>query len=207
MDNQYQALMTSKSDEQLKNYLVNSEKYTKEAVTAAIQELQNRGKEVSEEELNEIKLTLEAKKKKENAEMAKMRTNPWTKNVVTDPDAPAFYSQRAIWGFSVIFTVVFGAALLSSNLKDKGNARWVVLAFGVLYTGLAVFILSSINGRSAGLTIGINAVGAWIMNQFFWNKYVGQEKKYRAKPIWVPLIISIIITIPFLLAIIYSQPE
>ena len=131
MDNQYQALMTSKSDEQLKNYLVNSEKYTKEAVTAAIQELQNRGKEVSEEELNEIKLTLEAKKKKENAEMAKMRTNPWTKNVVTDPDAPAFYSQRAIWGFSVIFTVVFGAALLSSNLKDKGNSRWVVLAFGV----------------------------------------------------------------------------
>jgi hypothetical protein len=207
MSNPFQELMTGKSDEQLKNYLINSEKYTEEAVTAAVQELRNRGKEFSEEELNEIKQKIEVIRKKEDDEVAKTSTSSWTKNVVTDPEAPALFSQRAIWGFSIIFAVVFGAVLLSSNLKDKGNARWVVLAFGVLYTGLTIFVLSFVKGPSAGFSIGINATGAWIMNQFFWHKYVGQQTKYRAKPIWVPLIISIIITIPFLLAIIYSQPE
>ncbi|SHH22205.1 hypothetical protein SAMN04488109_3233 [Chryseolinea serpens] len=206
MDNQYQALMTSKSDEQLKNYLVNSEKYTEEAVTAAIQELRNRGKEFSEEELSEIKLKLEVIRKKERDEEVQTGTSTWKKNVVTDPEAPAFYSQRAIWGFSVFFTVVFGAVLLSSNLRDKGNARWAVIAFGVLYTGLAIFILSFVKGNSTGLTVGINTAGAWIMNQVFWNKYVGAETKYRAKPIWVPLVISILISVPLLLAVIYSQP-
>jgi len=206
MNIDYEKLMTGKSDEQLTNYLDNIEKFTEEAVMASIQELRKRGKQFSEEDLNEVKLKLEEKKKKENNETLKMRTSSWTKNIVTDPEAPALYSQRAIWIFSVIFTVIFGAVLLSSNLKDKGNARWMVIAFGVLYTGLAVFILSSIHVTNSGLTIGINTAGAWIMNQFFWNKYVGAETKYRTKPIWVPLIVSIIITIPFLLALIYSQP-
>ena len=112
MDNQYQALMTSKSDEQLKNYLVNSEKYTEEAVTAAIQELRKRGKEFSEEELHEIKLKIEAIRKKENDEAVEMRRNSWTMKVVTDPEAPALYSQRAIWGFSVFFALIFGAVFI-----------------------------------------------------------------------------------------------
>jgi hypothetical protein len=52
----------------------------------------------------------------------------------------------------------------------------VVLAFGVLYTGLTIFVLSFVKGPSAGFSIGINATGAWIMNQFFWHKYVGADK-------------------------------
>jgi hypothetical protein len=50
----------------------------------------------------------------------------------------------------------------------------------------------------------LNTVGGLGLVSTFWNKYVGQETVYRAKPIWKALIISIIITIPFLLAIIYG---
>jgi len=206
MNMDFKKLMSSKSDEQLGDYLTNIGKYTEEAVMAAIQELQKRGKQFSEEELNEIKLKLEEKRKAENDETPKMSKNSWTKNVVTDPDAPALYSQRAIWGFSVFFTVIFGAVLLSSNLKAKGNARWQVIVFGVLYTGLAIVILSAIPRTNAGLTIGLNAAGAWIMNQSFWNKHIGAETKYRAKPIWVPLIVSMLIMVPFILALIYGEP-
>lgn len=78
--------------------------------------------------------------------------------------------------------------------------------FGVLYTGLAIVILSAIPRTNAGLTIGLNAAGAWIMNQSFWNKHIGAETKYRAKPIWVPLIVSMLIMVPFILALIYGEP-
>jgi hypothetical protein len=61
--------------------------------------------------------------------------------------------------------------------------------------------------RSTGLTFGVNGIGGWIMTQFFWNKYIGEETKYRTKPIWKPLIISLVITIPFLLTIIFGGEE
>jgi hypothetical protein len=130
-------------------------------------------------------------------------TNSWTKNIVNDLDAPQFYSPGAIWGFSVFFTVIFGAVLLMSNLTDK-RAKWIVIGFGILYTTVGIIIMNLLPQPSSGLTIGFNAGGALILTQLFWNKYVGKEIKFRTKPIWKPLIISIVITIPFLLAIFYG---
>jgi hypothetical protein len=57
---------------------------------------------------------------------------------------------------------------------------------------------------NSGLTIGLNAGGALILTKLFWDKYVGKETKFRTKPIWKPLVISILITIPFVLALIYG---
>jgi hypothetical protein len=50
----------------------------------------------------------------------------------------------------------------------------------------------------------LNTAGGLALTSTFWDKYVGKETKYRAKPIWKPLTISVIITIPFLLALIYG---
>jgi hypothetical protein len=206
MEIDYEKLMANKSEQGLMTYLDRTDLYTEKAVVAAIRELQKRGRQFSEQELESVKSKIEEKKKAKTTEHKEPKANPWTKNVVTDESAPAYYSHRAIWAFSTIFTVIFGAVLLSSNLKDKGDARWTVLGFGILYTGLAIFLLSFIPTITA-LTIGVNGIGAWIMTQFFWNKYIGAETKYRTQPIWKPLVISIIITIPFLLAIIYGAQE
>jgi drug/metabolite transporter superfamily protein YnfA len=132
-----------------------------------------------------------------------VKRNSWTKNIVTDLDAPLLYSPRAVWGFSIFFTVIFGAVLLSSNLTDK-KAKWIVIGFGIIYTSVVIFIMNLLPQPNTGLTLGLNGGGALILTQLFWNKYVGKETKFRTKPIWKPLIISIIITIPFLLAIIYG---
>lgn len=130
------------------------------------------------------------------------KTNLWTKNIVTDVDSPQFYSPRAIWGFSVFFTVIFGAVLLSSNLTEK-KAKGLVMGFGILYTALAIIIMNLLPQPNTGLAIGLNGGGAFILTKLFWDKYVGRETKFRAKAIWKPLVISILITIPFLLALIY----
>ena len=206
MEIDYEKLMANKSDEGLMTYFDKIDIYTEEAVVAAMRELQKRGKQFSEQDLENVKSKLEEKKKAKIITDKKPTTNSWTKNVVTDENAPAYYSHRAIWAFSTLFTVIFGAVLLSSNLKDKGNARWAVLGFGVGYTALAIFLLSFLPSTT-GFTIAVNGIGAWIMTQFFWNKYLGEDTKYRTKPIWKPLVISVIITIPFLLAIIYGGQE
>jgi hypothetical protein len=141
--------------------------------------------------------------KTQNQESKPVKTNSWTKNIVTDLDAPQFYSPRTIWGFSVFFTVIFGAVLLTSNLTDK-KAKWIVIGFGILYTIVVIVIVNLLSQPNTGLTIGLNGGGALILTNIFWGKYVGKETKFRTKPIWKPLIISILITIPFLLAIIYG---
>lgn len=134
--------------------------------------------------------------------LSPISTNSWRKNLVTDDEAPLFYTPAAIWGFSVFFTVIFGAVLLSSNLSDK-KSKWTVIGFGLLYTILAVSLLNVLP-RNTFLTIIVNGFGALILTAVFWNRYIGKGTKFRAKPIWKPLIISLAITIPFLVAIIYG---
>jgi len=141
--------------------------------------------------------------KTQKQESKPVKTNSWTKNIVTDLDATPFYSPRAVWGFSFFFTVIFGAVLLSSNLTDK-KAKWIVIGFGIIYTTAVIIIINLLQQPNTGLTLGLNGVGAVILTELFWDKYVGKETKFRIKPIWKPLIISIIIMIPFLLAIIYG---
>lgn len=202
MEPSFDEMMANKSDEDLMEYIDNVPKYTVQAIQAAINELRKRGKQFTQEDLQEINQTIKEKATLKQKEEDTLKTNSWKKNIVTDPNAPQYYSQRAIWGFSIVFTVVFGAALLASNLKDK-KAKWIVWTFGVVYTGIAIAIMNQLP-RNTGLTIGINAGGAILLTQIFWNRFIGKDTTFRVKPIWKPLIISILIAIPFVLAAIYS---
>lgn len=128
----------------------------------------------------------------------------WRKNIVKDPNAPMLYSQQAIWAFSTFFTVIFGAILLALNIKGKG--RWIVLSFGLVYTLIAIVILNNIRPH-AGIVLAINAGGGYLLTQLFWIDYVGVDTKYRIKPIWVPLVISLFIIAVFILVMIYAEPS
>ncbi|WP_017732109.1 hypothetical protein [Nafulsella turpanensis] len=105
-------------------------------------------------------------------------------------------------GFSTFFTVIFGAVLLATNIGDR-KAKWVVIGFGILYTALAIIVINQLP-QSSAITLAINAAGAVMLTEFFWKKYVGNKTRFRRKPIWKPLIISVLITIPFILAMIYG---
>ncbi|PIB37508.1 hypothetical protein BFP72_11165 [Reichenbachiella sp. 5M10] len=122
-----------------------------------------------------------------------------------DPDAPELYTKTAITLFSALFSTIFGAALLMSNMKTMGrsSSRFLVLAFGVVYTAIIIFTNEKIGTNSSLVTV-FNLVGAVILTEIFWNHQLGKELKHRKKKIWKPLIISIIITIPFILALIYG---
>jgi len=208
MENNFEKLMTNKSDEGLQEYLDNRTKFTPEAVEAAIAEMQKRGRLFADEELANVRQDLQAKRVATEKEEKKILGNQWKKNVVTDENAPAYYSERAIYGFSIFFSVIFGAVLLAINCQhtDEKKGVWEVIAFGVVYVGLQLWLLSMIprstNLSLTNLTLVFSIGGGFIMSRFFWKKYIGKDTKYRAKPIWKPLIIGLIIfTLLFLVAI------
>jgi hypothetical protein len=77
------------------------------------------------------------------------------------------------------------------------------LAFGILYTAFSVFIINAID-VNVNLALPLNFGGAGILAEFFWNNQLGKEIRYRKKN-WVkPAIISVIISIPFILALIFG---
>jgi hypothetical protein len=194
--------MNGKSEEGLMDYLNNLNKYTSEAIKAAADELKKRGRTFGDKELKEIDTKVQTRANAENEEDTLFPSNSWKKNVVTDPNAPLLYSKGAIRAFSLLFSTIFGAVLLSYDILDI-KKKWIVICFGIIYTALTITIMNLIPPNTFYVLL-LNTAGGLGLTSTFWDKYVGKETKYRAKPIWKPLVISIIITIPLLLALIYG---
>jgi hypothetical protein len=116
------------------------------------------------------------------------------------------YSKRAILGFSIFFTSIFGGVLLYQNLKDidrKKEAN-IVLIFSILFTAISIYIVNIPDKPKTGLTNLCNIAGGLILTEYFFKKNFPNPDNYDKKKVWKPLIISILITIPFVIAMIYS---
>jgi hypothetical protein len=112
---------------------------------------------------------------------------------------PKLYSKRVIYVFSILFSPIFGTVILMSNLKQLGlkQARWEVLLFGIIFTLGSAFSMSSIE-MQMNFGLLINILGAVILNEFFWNRYIGRETEFIKKS-WVkPALISAAISLPFI---------
>lgn len=186
-------ILSSKTDDQLKYYLDHVDKHTSEGVRTALAELKCRNVDLPEGIDEQIK---EKISQKESFNYDNLKG--WNKNVIKDIDAPEYYSQTAIYAFSIIFSVLFGAVMMAINLKNAGKRWGTPILFGLLFTFGQVNLAQFIPNPSIGVSLIINAVGVTIMYQIFWNKGIGKDTKYRAKPIWIPLIIGIIITVPLI---------
>ncbi|MDN5287194.1 MAG: hypothetical protein JWR38_3468 [Mucilaginibacter sp.] len=139
----------------------------------------------------------------------------------TDDDYVDIYSKRAILGFSTIFGVIFGGVLLMLNLKAAGYKKEIgqVLIFCIFYHFLSAFLLSStgikinpatLKAGAAGaqlsfeelkpslllfaITLVINVIGGLVLTKYFFKKYFPDED-YYPKPIWTPLLVSILIAL------------
>ena len=204
MTTTFKELMSRLSEDELMDYLNNSDKYTAEAITEAVDELKRRGKNFTKEELNEIRIKIQTSKEEEEEEEEDDFWNSNTKerNLVTDQNAPLLYSKGAIRGFSGVFSVIFGAVLLSSNITDRSK-KLTVIGFGIIFTAITIVI---VNYTPAPLycVLILNTAGGLGLITTFWDKYIGKKTKYRRKPVWKPLIISTIIIIALLLAFLYG---
>ena len=123
---------------------------------------------------------------------------------VKEDNAIKIYSKNTIWVFSVIFAPIFGGVLLRQNLIDCEMRKEANI---VLLTSIAmtVFTFLIVNNTNNVPIYILNMAWGAILTEYFFKKYFTNDN-YEYKKIWKALIISIIIIIPFLLAILYS-PE
>lgn len=118
---------------------------------------------------------------------------------------PKLYSKNVIWAFSIFFSTIFGTVILMSNLKaiNEKKGRLQVLLFGIVFTiGSAISI--GTNPETTNYSLLLNIVGGLILNEYFWNRYIGKETIFVKKKWYKPAIISLLITLPFILAVIYA---
>lgn len=109
-----------------------------------------------------------------------------------DGKLPELYSKTLILVFAIFLSVLFAAALLVLNLQKLGKikeATWVVL-FTIAYLFATAFVIQEYS-LDPSMTFIANVIGAAILNEFFWNKYIGSDLEYRKKDWIKPTLMAI----------------
>ncbi|WP_026775928.1 hypothetical protein [Polaribacter sp. Hel_I_88] len=200
-ENSFTKNMRNKSNQELDYIIENKDKYTPEALQAVVWELEDRSLiEQGEIDLPEIAVIPTKETSIQNDALKKTTLNK--ENPFEDFEQPTLYSKKAILGFSLFFSTIFGVVLLMYNLKvmNKQKERTQVLVFGILYMILS-YALLEVLPKIYFITLIFNFIGYGILVEYFWSKSLGKDLQHEKKSITKPLVISLLITVFFVLLI------
>jgi hypothetical protein len=188
------------TDEQLNVYIEQRHRYIPEIVAAAVIELQKRGRIFTEEEIGRIYADIELKpgEEKQPVEFQPLPPHP--------SEAPEYYSPLLIRVFSVLFSVFFGSIMMAMNLSRTAAKKGVieVIIFGLAYTTALIILGSKLPASSGGIGIILNIAGGFMIEYFFWNKYIGATTYFRKRNFVFPLLIGLAVS-AVLIAVMYSM--
>ena len=194
--------MSKKSNKELETIFNEKEKYTAEAIQAVIWELENRNL------IEKTAISVDETLKKSDAVNAVISTEKKENNEspFEELELPFLYSKKAIQGFTIFFSTIFGAFLLMQNLKEmnKPKARIQTLTFGIVYTILSAIILNDLP-KTFFITLLFNLIGYVILTEYIWNKHIGKDLAFQKKQIWQPLATSIFIVLALILLLLLPQ--
>jgi hypothetical protein len=187
--NSYSQAMAKKSDTALTLILEEKQKYNEEAIQAVVWELEERGI-IEKDSIVLDFVPLEIENLAQPSKDADVEQGSANEQI----SRPLLYSKRAILGFTIFFSTLFGVLLLMRNLKklEQSKARFEVLVFGILYTFLTM-VLANYLPTTLFLTFLFNGIGYAVLVEYFWNKNIGKNLEYEKEEIKKPLIISLII--------------
>jgi magnesium-transporting ATPase (P-type) len=124
-------------------------------------------------------------------------------------EAVDIYSRQAILGFSIFFSTIFGGVLLFWNLRNVGYKKAAngALLFSICYSLFCMLLVSSVK-TFAFAPLFFNVAGGVILSSYFFPKYF-PDNDYYPKPIWKPLIISLLICAVLMTIVYYGggMPE
>lgn len=122
---------------------------------------------------------------------------------------PKIYSKKAILGFSIFMSSLFGGILLYFNLKDlkKNKEANIILGISIFLTIITYLVMSIPENPKSSLAYFCGLVGGSILSYYFVPKYIPNEENYPKKDIWKPLIIAIIIVALFVSLMIYANEQ
>ncbi|MBV8327558.1 rhomboid family intramembrane serine protease [Chryseobacterium sp.] len=119
---------------------------------------------------------------------------------------PKIYSKKAILGFSIFLSTLFGGVLLYQNLIESKRKKeaYTVLGISVVITLLTAVIVNIPEKPVSAIAYICGFAGGTLLSNYFVPKYFPDEAQYPKKPIWKPLIIGVIIVAVILSLAIYS---
>ncbi|PJJ75384.1 hypothetical protein BXY57_0960 [Thermoflavifilum aggregans] len=205
MENTYVPVMAFLSDEELERYIRYPEKYVPDAIEAAVAELKKRGRNFTAEEETHIRQIIQQRREAwkyydiQEPVPASLPDFPVSRSS-SAKDMPSLYPESALYIISLLFNPFFASILLALNCQRTGKREGVLVAlgFGFLYMMMTLLIISLLK-LNIYITLIFNVVGALLLHQWLWKKYLGQYHAYQPKPIWGPLLIFLLITVPLLL--------
>lgn len=199
--NEYSASLHRLPEEKLREYIQKPEQFHDEAVLAAIWELASRRKLLKDEQ----KLEAEINKRIAPAELSITGTYE-PKIIVTRISQPSLYSIRSIQIFSVLFSVLAGGILMAINFNRTSNKQEAlkVIGFSLVYTISAMLIFSLLGTQSPILSVILNLLGAFLIDELFWKRVLGREFRFDKQKVWSALVIALIIISPVIWYLIQS---
>ena len=199
--NTYSQTMAKKSDTALALVLEEKHKYTEEAIQAVIWELENRNIIEKDSVIQNPSVLVSETVVKEGEQDNLLKNSSLEEEEVP----PILFSKRAIRGFTIFFSTLFGVVLLMHNLKkmNKRKARMEVLFFGIFYTFFTMILLSYLP-TTLFITLLFNGIGYVVLTEYFWNKSLGKNVEYQKEQITKPVIISLSI-VAFIIYIQFSS--
>ena len=94
------------------------------------------------------------------------------------------------------------------NLKilNQPKARMNVLLFAVLYMIFSVLIIEALQASTITALI-LNITGAFILNEYYWNKYIGKTFVYEPKGLLQAISIAILVVVVIFILLMFTMPD
>ena len=192
-ENKFLDKFSNKSNSELREIILEKEKYNSTAVDAAKELLKKRKTNENSTKTNNI-----------DSEKTSIVIENKNEEVVENlKNLPELYSKKTILIFSILFTPLVGSLLMSSNLKklQNTNGQSLVLIFGVLFNTVCFKILKYYN-LELSFWIIINLIGAVIFTKYFWNLLIGDDFEYSKRTNKTPFLIILGTVLTFILLLI-----
>jgi len=108
---------------------------------------------------------------------------------------PEIYSKKAILGFSIFLSTLFGGVLLFQNLMSVNRKKeaYTTLGISVVITILTAIVINIPEKPISAIAYVCGFAGGALLSDYFVPKYFPDEWQYPKKPIWKPLIIGLIL--------------
>ncbi len=113
----------------------------------------------------------------------------------TNEEKPKLFTKPAILIFSILLSTFFGALLFAQNLIGVAKKKdiWGVISFSIIWNAILIRFLGKFIPNSL-IVFGItNAIGGLILIFPFWNYYLQEIVDYKARKIWGPLILFVVL--------------
>ncbi len=199
--NDYSASIRRLPEEKLREYIERPDGFHDEAILAALWELASRRPLLKKE----LKLENEIAERIKTPELI-VYNDTVSNTAVIQSSIPNLYSIRSIQIFSVLFSVFAGGILMAINFNrtTQKTEAYKVLGFSLLYSVMAMLIFALLGTQSPILSVVLNLIGAFLIDELFWKRVFGKEYKFNKQQIWTALLVGLIVVSPLLYYMIKS---